>query len=228
MNEWIESFALRGSRRNSTVPPKCFACRRRRLCCPLSRKMCLHRLLLRSWSVGISGGVSVRSSCPSLREYASDPSWMEYSVRLLRLWQGGRQADWLTNWLTGGTFCFFSVFVNLQIWLLLLGFPRKSIELYFLYKIKGPVDWAAARAVNITGIFSHLPCRTICARRKRSLCFQWLIRKACEWRVSGRSVLGGLLNLLRSISRGFVFLLCVCAGILAVYAAFLESFRLMT
>jgi len=46
--------------------------------------------------------------------------------------------------------------------------------------------------------------------------------------MNGRSVLGGLLNLLRSISRGFVFLLCVCVGILAVYAAFLESFRLMT
>lgn len=29
--------------------------------------------------------------------------------------------------------------------------------------------------------------------------------------MNGRSVLGGLLNLLRSISRGLFFLLCVCA-----------------
>jgi len=52
---------------------------------------------------------------------------------------GGKRTDWMEG---------LSCFCESSNLIALLGFflPKKSIELYFLCKINGPVDWAAARA----------------------------------------------------------------------------------
>jgi len=212
VNEWIESLFECPPPNSLWGTPKCFfACLRRRsefrISPSLSRKMCLHRLGM----VGIGCRVYVDLSCPSLREYTSDPSWMEYSVLVqffLRLWQG-RAASGLTGWRD------FPVFVNLQIWLLCLVFffLKKSIELYFLCKINGPVDWAAARAKISLG-FSVISRAGpfVQGVKERSFLWQWkhanLFSVLCEMNGRRKCFLADFLNLWDQFLGGFVLAVC--------------------
>lgn len=196
VNEWIESLFECPPPNSLWGTPKCFACRRRSLSLSLAENVSSSSFLLGWWEGGM---LNIRSSvrllpCPSLREYTSDPSWMEYSVLVqffLGCGKGGRQADWLEG---------LSCFCESSNLIALLGFflPKKIYRTLFLCKINGPVDWAAARAKISLGfsVISRAGPFVQGVKKERSFLWQWKHanlfsvlcemngRRKCFWPVS--------------------------------------------
>jgi len=140
VNEWIESLF-------ECPPPNRLASLL--LALPLSRGKCVS--IDREYRVCLSKLLVL----PSLREYASDPSWMEFSVLTSSVILARRAASGLTwrdllDWF----------FVNRQNLIALLGFSilENLKNFIFVQNKRSCRLGGSCKSQNITGIFSHLPC----------------------------------------------------------------------
>jgi len=197
VNEWIESLF--------ECPPQNRLASLLLLALPLSRGKCVSI----DWEYRVC--LSKLLVLPSLREYASDPSWMEFSVLSSSVILARRAASGLT-W-RDLIDCFF---VNRQNLIALLGFSilENLKNFIFVQNKRSYRLGGSCKSQNITGIFSHLPCYgpfVQGVKKEKGQCGSMWICFFCAVCQNGRGsvFLEGFLNLWdQFLVEGACFLFC--------------------